>query len=139
MPSYTRIKRKMTDEQIVADFEACRDTLGVAMRAGVCTATVLDVLRRCGRGHLIARRGRGSAGCYRDIGMPETEVIRLYQSGEPGPAIARLARCPVGQIYNILERHGIERRPGVSEKAIMTRRQNAARRRQQKGDGSDGP
>lgn len=131
MPSYTRVKRRMTDAEIVADYQEWRDTYAVAYRAGVCTATVLAVLRRAGLGHLIPKRGPGNTGVYRPVGLPDDEIIKRYCDGESGPVIAKAAGCNPTSIYNRLRRAGIPRRASPIDRANRARAQAAARRRQE--------
>jgi hypothetical protein len=125
MASYTRIKRVMTDEQLAADYAACLDTVATAMRGGVCTATVLAAVRRCGLGHLVKRPGSATLGRIADAGMPAHEVVRRYRAGQSAPLIAAAAGCAVGRIYRILDHHNVSRRPSAVA-ARKTRQQRKA-------------
>jgi hypothetical protein len=134
-PSYTRIKRTMSDEQLVADYEQCRDSLAVACRGGVCSATVLAAVRKAGKGHLIPPRGSATLNRHRALSISDEAIVARYLDGQSGTQIAQAIGCDAGMVYRILARAGVPRRASVADRAIEARQAAARKRRERHGDG----
>lgn len=128
--SYTGSKRRMTDEQIVAAYLESRDTFKVAWDAGLCSQTVLVIVRKAGHGDKIARPGQATAGRYRSVpkDIGEAEIIRRYLAGDSGPKIAQAIGCTAGTVYGVLERNNIERRDCASTSKHLANAQALSRR-----------
>jgi hypothetical protein len=113
---YTRIRRTMTDTEIIALYETGVDSLTVAIRAGCCDTAVRALVRAAGG--TIRDRGKKSR---RVLRIPDDEIARLYRSGVSGVDIANIAGCSPSTLYNTLRDIGGPVRASF-EKAAAERR-----------------
>jgi hypothetical protein len=99
-------QRKMSDEDICKLYEELKSSVDVAIRANTSDTTVLKLVREHG-GTVYSRKGRNHV----PKRLSDEEICRRYKAGWDGPRLAGAAGCGTSSIYNVLRRHGVERRP----------------------------
>jgi hypothetical protein len=110
MPSYVRGRehgRTLPDEQIVRLYVSGETADRIALRAGCCGVTVLQIIRRAG----VPVRKPGAPPTHKPRAISDAEIIRRYRAGDPGPRLADAAGCTPGTVYRVLRQHGVEVRP----------------------------
>jgi hypothetical protein len=101
---FTAKPRRMTDEEICRMYAECQDSGAVAYHAQCSSTTVITIVRRYG-GEIPKQGGR-----RKPLPVSDAEICRRYIGGQSGITIAKDAGTHPVTIYDILERHGIERR-----------------------------
>jgi DNA-binding CsgD family transcriptional regulator len=117
---YTGRHRTMNNDEIVAMYETGVDSLTIAIRAGCCDTTVLDIVRQAGG--TIRPRGRKPR---KVLALSDDEVLRLYRSGLSGVVIADRAGCTPNTIYTILRNSGAPVRASFSAAKAARRKRRA--------------
>lgn len=128
--AYRDIKRALTDEQIIAAYQAGEDADAVAFRAHIHPATVRKILLDSGVALRPPQRGRRSV--HERPRIPEEEICRRYLAGESGPQLAKASGISQSRIYGVLTRHNIPRR---DSRQLMQARHRAQRQRREAQDG----
>jgi hypothetical protein len=119
----------MSDQEIIAAYEAGADCDAVGFNAGIHPQTVRAILRHYGTTLRPPQRGRQSA-----KPVPEEELCKRYQAGESGVALADAYGVSTGMVYSVLRRHGIERR----DFRTLTRQRHARQKAARMGGGNGG-
>jgi hypothetical protein len=107
---YTRRRRLLSDDQIVAAYLELQDSDAVAARAGCSAPTVLAIVRAAGQP---VRRPGGRPGRRAPLTLPEDEIVRRYQAGQYATEISEAAQCSQSAVYRVLKANGVPCRGGV--------------------------
>lgn len=126
-PTHTLYGRgqRLSDAEIVALYAETKDSVLVAMRAGISSTTVLNRVRASGGE--VYQRGHGRIHAHIKLKCSQDEICRLYQvEGVSGPVLAERAGCSTSLIYIILKAHGITRRRATDYAYKVAARRRAA-------------
>lgn len=120
-------KRAEVGYEVVRLYNEKKSRADIAKEFGLTLPQVVNILRHA-RAHGIhmepARRGRGVNPATM---VRRAEIVRLYLSGQSGPAIARELGVTTETVYSHLRRSGTPRRRIVTDernKSIVMRYQN---------------
>jgi hypothetical protein len=119
----------MSDQEIIAAYEAGADPDTVGFHAGIHAQTVRAILRDYGVTLRPSTRGRH---CAKPV--PEEELCKRYVAGESGIALADAYGVSTATVYGILSRRNIERR----DFRTITRQRNARQKAARMGGGHGG-
>jgi hypothetical protein len=137
VPSYTRRRRTLTDEEVAEHYSKSRCSETTGMAAGCCAATVIAISRRLGVE--IQPRGRAGRALYAfnpvhgHSKLTMEQVCDLYsKEGLSGPEIARRAGISHAAVYACLRKFNIPMRQSVAELIRSGKKVSKARNQERK-------
>jgi DNA-binding CsgD family transcriptional regulator len=100
-------QRRLPDEEILRLYvEEKLDSSTIGIRAECTSTTVLEIVRALGG----VVRGPGGRGDRGPLKLTDAEIIRRYNDGASGKALAKQAGCSYSTLYGLLHRHGVRTR-----------------------------
>jgi len=116
-------QRRLPDEEILRLYvEEKLDSSTIGIPAECTSKTVLEIVRALGG----VVRGPGGRGDRGPLKLTDAEIIRRYNDGASGKALAKQAGCSYSTLYGLLHRHGVRTRT-PAENGAATRATDRAR------------